>query len=152
MKCKYCDGTGTYWGYTKYVNKEENAFKGQCDYKYILEAEDDAAFVNWGDNWKTPTYAQLSELLNYCTWTWVSNNGVNGYKVTGSNSNYIFLPAAGFRENNSYYQGELFYQGTGGMYLTSERRGYDDYAYCLYFDSNQISFSYKYISLLLDLC
>lgn len=139
---------GTYWGYTKYVYSEEEAFKGQCDYKETLEEDDDAAFVNWGENWKIPSSSQLSELRNYCTWTWVSLNGINGYKVDGINGNYIFLPAAGFRENNSYYEGDLFDQGTRGLYLTSDlsSRRIDDYASCLYFDSREITFSYKLLN------
>ena len=32
---------------------------------------------------------------------WVQINGVNGYKLTGKNGNYIFLPAAGYGSGNS---------------------------------------------------
>ena len=49
-----------------------------------------------------PTKAEQEELLNNCTWTWTTQNGVNGYKVTSKvNSNYIFLPAAGYRDGSS---------------------------------------------------
>ena len=44
-----------------------------------------------------PTRAEQEELSNNCTWTWTTQNGVNGYKVTSkTNDNYIFLPAAGY--------------------------------------------------------
>jgi hypothetical protein len=66
------------------------------DNKIILDIEDDAAYVNWGSLWRMPTQAELDELIDNCTWTWMQQNGVNGYKVIGVNGNSIFLPAAGF--------------------------------------------------------
>ena len=48
-----------------------------------------------------PTETEWIELREQCTWTWTTQNGVNGYKVTGSNGNYIFLPAAGCLFGNS---------------------------------------------------
>ena len=57
----------------------------------------DAARENWGSTWRMPTLAECEELCNKCTWTWTSQGGHNGYKVTGPNGNSIFLPAAGWR-------------------------------------------------------
>jgi hypothetical protein len=46
--------------------------------------------------------AEQDELRNNCTWTWTTQNGVKGYKVTSkSNGNSIFLPAAGYRRDSS---------------------------------------------------
>ncbi len=56
----------------------------------------DTARENWGGTWRMPTEAENKELCNKCTWTWTSQGGHNGYKVTGPNGNSIFLPAAGF--------------------------------------------------------
>ena len=70
---------------------------GTVDNKTVLDLEDDAAYVNMGAEWRMPTLAEQDELLNNCTWTWTTQNGVNGYKVTGPNGNSIFLPAAGAR-------------------------------------------------------
>ena len=53
----------------------------------------DAAKANWGGDWRMPTKAEQEELLNNCTWTWMIQN--NGWKVTGPNGNYIYLPNAG---------------------------------------------------------
>lgn len=53
----------------------------------------DAARANWGDSWRMPTKAEFQELIDKCTWTWGYYSGIKGYKVTGSNSNSIFLPA-----------------------------------------------------------
>ena len=49
----------------------------------------------WGDDWRMPTEEELYELLSFCSWQWITINGVNGYKVVGPNGNSIFLPAAG---------------------------------------------------------
>ncbi len=56
----------------------------------------DAARANWGGTWRMPTEAEMKELNNNCTWTWTTQNGVNGMIVTGPNGNRIFLPAAGY--------------------------------------------------------
>lgn len=74
------------------------------DYKTVLEPEDDAASVNWGGAWRTPTEAELDELLENCTWTFTTQNGVNGYKVTSKlNTVSIFLPASGVRNFSNLY-------------------------------------------------
>ena len=93
---KWCNN-GDYYQLTKYCTKSEYGYNGFVDNKSELDPEDDAAYVNWGENWRMPTYDQQKELLNKCTWTWTTQNGVNGYLVTGSNSASLFLPAAGSR-------------------------------------------------------
>lgn len=55
----------------------------------------DAATANWGGKWRMPTQTELKELMDKCTWTWTTVNGVGGYRITGSNNNSIFLPGAG---------------------------------------------------------
>ena len=91
----------------------------------------DAARANWGGNWRIPTKAEFEELKNKCSWTWTTQNGVKGYKVTGTNGNSIFLPAAG-RINVSTPNGT----GSFGYYSSSTPyvNSYADYAYHLYFD------------------
>lgn len=74
----------------------------------------DAATVNWGNGWRMPTKEEYEELLYECEWVWVSKNGVNGLKGTGSNGNYIFLPAAGIRSGSS-----LLYADSDGCYWSS---------------------------------
>ena len=104
---KWCNGSQT--SMTKYCT---NSTYGTVDNKTELELADDAAYVNWGASWRMPTYDQLYELNTKCTWTWTTKNGVNGYLVTGSNGNTLFLPAAGGRASNGAY-------GTGkGYYLS----------------------------------
>ena len=101
---------GTYnWRTYKYCNDSSSSLTKYCTYssygtvdnKTQLELDDDAARANWGGSWRMPTDAELTELREQCTWTWISQNGVTGYKVTGINGNSIFLPAAGCRDGSS---------------------------------------------------
>lgn len=93
----------------------------------------DAATANWGGSWRMPTKAEMQELIDKCTWTWTTQNGVNGYNVKGPNGNGIFLPAAGCRGGSS-----LDSAGSGGDYWSSTPCDYgrDYYAYGLYFGSD----------------
>jgi hypothetical protein len=62
-----------------------------------------------------PTYVELQELYDNCSWSWTTLNGVYGHKLTSNhNGNSIFLPAAGYRR-----RGSLQDAGSGGSYLTS---------------------------------
>ena len=81
---------------TKYCTDGSYGNDGFVDYKTQLDPQDDAAYVNWGRNWRTPTSSQLLELKIQCTWTWTTCNGVNGCLVTGPNGSSIFLPANGW--------------------------------------------------------
>lgn len=90
-------------------------------YEYIDLGDDisgtdyDAAHVRWGGSWRMPTKSEFQELKDNCTWTWIVKGSTNGYKITGSNNNWIFLPACGGRQgSNSYYN-----TNHGGEYWTS---------------------------------
>ncbi len=87
---KYCDGTNN--SFTKYYSSVDN--------KKTLDAEDDAASVNWGGSWRMPTLREFQELFNNCTRERTDDyngTGVAGFVFTSSNGNSIFLPAAGCR-------------------------------------------------------
>ena len=97
-----------------------NSVNGPVDYKYRLDMEDDAARVNWGEDWRMPTVEELSELMSECRWEWkadTSKNGFKGYKITGPNNNFIYLPVAQYRydEGTNNYNEEYFV----ASYLTS---------------------------------
>lgn len=47
---------------TKYCITTKNGKNGFTDGRTTLEDEDDAAFVNWGSNWQTPTADDWCEL------------------------------------------------------------------------------------------
>jgi hypothetical protein len=123
---KWCNGTSD--SQTKYCTKDSY---GTVDDLTTLESEDDAATANWGKQWRMPTYEEMNELRTECTWTWTTQNSVNGYKVTGPNGNSIFLPAAGYRNGS-----DLYSVGSSGYYwLRSLNQSYPSSAYYLYFYS-----------------
>ena len=130
---KYCNGS--FYTMTKYCTESGYGYNGFTDGKTTLELSDDAARANWGGNWRMPTRAEQDELRNNCTWTWTTENGVNGYKVTSkTNGNSIFLPAAGDRDGTSV--GSV---GSYGRYWSSSLYESNPYsAYSLYFDSGDV--------------
>lgn len=81
-----------------------------------------------------PTKEQQDELRNECTWTWTKMNGVNGYNVTGPNGNTLFLPTAGFRVDNSFYDTGVF----GNYWSCSLDTSNPYYAYLMYFGSGGV--------------
>ena len=105
------------------------------DNKTILELSDDAANANWGGDWRMPTRDDQDELRTECTWTWTTQNGVNGYKITSkTNGNSIFLPAAGYRDDSG-----LSSAGSYGYYWSSSLgTGYSNGAYNLGFNSGNV--------------
>lgn len=92
-----------------------------------LSYSNDAASVNWGRGWRMPTKIEFEELINNCTWKWVTQNGKKGYKVIGPNGNSIFLPAAGYSPDNGRHCTER-----NGTYWSSNA-GSDGHAWTLYF-------------------
>lgn len=124
---KWCKGTVD--TQTKYCLVPS---EGTVDDKSVLELADDAAHVLWGSPWRMPTMNELDELMDKCTWTWTTKNGVNGYIVTGPNGNSIFLPAVG------YYDGtELCAEGARSDYWGSNVYGCSSQKVIrLYFRSN----------------
>jgi hypothetical protein len=94
------------WRYYSWYNRD-GEFIG--DGLTELLPEDDAATVNWGSEWQTPSYEQTVELLNNTTQQWTTQNGVNGTRlISNVNGESIFLPAAGqyrdktLRDEGSY--------------------------------------------------
>ena len=79
----------------------------------IYKTSKDVAAKAYGNKATLPTASDWEELFNLCSLEWTSIKGVDGYKVTGPNGNYIFLPAAGSRTMS-----EVTGQGNKGYYLT----------------------------------
>lgn len=67
----------------------------ETDGKKVLDSQDDIAKSMLGGEWRIPTKEDMEELVEECEWKWTSLNGQLGWKVIGSNNNYIFLPASG---------------------------------------------------------
>ena len=113
------------------------------DNKTTLEAADDAATANLGSPWYMPTGDEFQELLDNCTWTWTTQDGVNGCEVKSKkNGNTIFLPAAGY-----YFGSDLNEAGSwGGYWSSSLYTGNSEGARSLYFKSGEHNWdnSYRY--------
>ena len=147
---RWCNGTQD--TLTKYLaHRTTHSANKTFDGRMQLEMSDDAARVNLGSNWRIPTLDEWRELIDNCTWTWTTMNGVNGYKATSNIAGYtgrwIFLPATGGRTDTT-----LTTSGDGGCYWTATlARPFQNFvAYrCYYFsfddDSKGISLIYRFI-------
>lgn len=103
---------GPYDSLTKY---NTDSSYGTVDNKTTLDLSDDAARANWGGNWRMPTDTEILELIDNCTWTWTTQNGVYGCKVTSyKNGKSIFLPATGWRIDSGLHDA-----GSYGHYWSS---------------------------------
>ncbi|MBR5404040.1 MAG: Ig-like domain-containing protein [Bacteroidales bacterium] len=98
-----------------------------------LIAEDDAATVNVGSDWRTPKFSEWKELKEKCTWTWTTRNGVKGMQVTGPSGKSIFLPAGGC------YGSSVTYRGTQGHYWSASY-GSDIWAEDVEFMSTDVNY------------
>ena len=134
---------GDYFAWGETETKEEYTEENSLTYGEQMSdisgnAQYDAATANWGGSWRMPTYDEMVELKNICTWEWTTQNDVNGYKVIGTNGNSIFLPAAGYR-----YGSSLYGAGSIGNYWSSAPRGsITDDAYGLSFGSGSLGMYY----------
>lgn len=131
---KYCNGS--YNTTTKYCNNSSFGNNGFTDSNTTLDPGDDVAHVVWGGSWRMPTNEEFTELLNNCTWTQTTQNGVNGYLVTSNKSGYtdssIFLPSAGSRYGTSLYNVD----SVGGYWSSSLVTDYPSEAWNLLFSSD----------------
>lgn len=143
------DGDYFAWGETKsksYYDWNTYKWGSSCskynssDGKKTLDAEDDAATVNWGAPCRMPDFSEFEELYNKCDWSWKSNyKGTSGYLVTGPNGNTIFFPASGIR-----YDDVLEDHGSYGNYWS--RSLYDSFifGYELHFRSARVGANANY--------
>ena len=106
---------------------------GWIDSTGNLTASHDAARAHLGGSWRMPTSAEFDALKSNCTATWTTQNGVNGYKVTGKATGYtnksIFLPAAGGGSGDSITSGSSY-----GYYWSSTPSSNSSYAWDLDFN------------------
>ncbi len=125
---------GNYYAWGEITTKESYTLSNCTTWDLQIgdisgNAQYDAARANWGDTWRMPTKAEFDELINYCEWVWTTQQGNNGYLVTGPNGNHIFLPAAGYRHEIS-----LFKDGEQGYSWSSTPDDSDtESAYLLHF-------------------
>lgn len=139
---KYCNGDNQ--SLTKYCDVSFNGYNGFKDNITRLEPSDDAATVNFGAPWRTPTTDEFNELLDNCSWVLTNINGTDGYIVTSTVPGYtdrsIFLPLPGVR-----YDSYFMDQGSYGCYWTSSiRLGNPIYSVVFTFHPNNTWYSHRY--------
>lgn len=129
-----------------------NSSYGTVDNLTSLQAEDDAATVNWNNDWQTPSKDQWQELLfgGVTKVEFLTQNEVNGMKVTSLiNGASIFLPAAGYF-NNVGTQTGILYAGTYCLYWSRTlKEDASNTAYCMYYQSSggSVTYSERYTGL-----
>ena len=130
------------WSTYKWGNYNSLSKYNSRDGKTTLDAEDDAATVNWGEGCRMPSRDEFKELHNKCDWSWKSDykgTDVSGYLVTGPNGNSIFFPASGYwYDNILYIRGSYGYYWSSSLYSSST-----DNAYELRFYSNLVTSIYS---------
>ncbi len=121
------------WATYKHGTSQENLIKyNSSDNKTVLDKEDDAATVNWGEGVRMPTRAEMEELIGDCELMWgLRGDGVKYRVVTGKKegytsytSNSIKLPAASLFNNDQaciYWSSEPFGDYAWGIiFLTTD--------------------------------
>lgn len=117
-------GASNPWEYGNYYAWGETKPKSEytvANYTYknnnpnTLPLTDDAASVNLGNLWHTPTRDEFQELIDKCKRYKTTLNGTIGYRFVGPNGNSIFLPAAGAESPDTTYNEKNKY----GFYWTS---------------------------------
>lgn len=82
----------------------------------------DTATVVYGENWTTPTYIQIQELIQNTTYEFVidyNSSGKNGALFTAENGATLFIPAAGFAHESE----EKYNEPTDTYYYDAEYTG-----------------------------
>ena len=95
----------------------------------VLESEDDAATVNWGNGWRMPTVDEWNTLIDpeICKMERATVGDFGGYKVTGLTKGYtdksIFLPGGDKRIRKTFLNDEFniygYYWSSNGKYNTA---------------------------------
>ena len=87
---------------------------------------------------------EIKELIDQCTWTWTTQEEVNGYKVVGPNGNSIFLPVTGYGYTTYHMQSK-----NEARYWSSSLQAVDmtTHGQGVYFKAGDISWGsyYRYL-------
>ena len=99
----YVYGSETSGKFTKYCTRSMYGYEDFTDDLTELLPEDDAATVNWGNTWQTPSFEQFAELVdtNYVNLTFVS-------------------PTPGLLVESKTNGKSIFFSGTTGYYSTTK--------------------------------
>lgn len=75
----------------------------------------DVASYVMSENWETPTNEDFEKLFTYCNWIKINQNGIKGYKIKGSNGNFIFIPEGSYVSSTANVNDDQFIPGFNGM-------------------------------------
>ena len=99
--------------------------------RYLLSTDDPAQTLLTG-GWRMPTKAEILALVQQCTWTSATKDGVKGWQVKGSNGNTIFIPNGGMKSGTQVYWNtsvacfwcnEIYYLPTRAFHFYADRDG-----------------------------
>ena len=83
--------TTDYYYFTDIVEGQYTKYDSR-DKRFFLEKEDDVAYLRLGEGWRYPTWNEMQELIDNCTVTESTLNGVLGVMfISKKNNNYIFF-------------------------------------------------------------
>ena len=105
---KFMTGVGLHWAnidsyaYYKDYNDLPKNISGSKKY--------DLATQLHGPHWRTPTIAEIKELMTKCKWEEYNEHGIHGYIITGPSGKKIFLP--GDTENSLLNQDPSIYMSS----------------------------------------
>ncbi|MBO4560567.1 MAG: Ig-like domain-containing protein [Bacteroidaceae bacterium] len=104
---------------TKYCLSADYGKDGFMDNKTTLELVDDVARIEWGGFWRIPTKEEFEELVNNCSFTSTTKNGVDGYEIRSQIAGYedqsIFLPTTGYKMSIYTYDEERYWYWTSSI-------------------------------------
>lgn len=122
------------WGETETKDSYTNYNYTYKDNPKVLPLANDAAHVQWGENWRMPTKEEFDELRTQCKWNSdVQYGTLSGYEVKSNKTgNSIYLPAAGTFVEQRFNNQE-------GWYWASTINGQDNSeAECLSIKPNSV--------------
>lgn len=119
----------------------------------ISETSYDVAHIQWGSTWRMPTFTEIKELVNKCTFVWTTISGIKGAKFIGPNGNYIFLPAGGGIGKGFGNANVVNGWGEYGRYWSSQisYRENGNFAKSLFFNSNEVKLTTTVVGTTMDM-
>lgn len=95
-----------------------------------LKREDDAAHVLWGDDWRMPTFEEVTMLADKNKFTWTADHSAGEYVVTSKQTGKsLRFPYSGFMSDSENYG-----IGTwGGIWASSHMSSSSDLVSILYY-------------------
>ena len=117
------------WGPASNLTKyNAQGTAGVVDNKFVLDPSDDAASVNWGSTWRTPTKEELMVLTDNSKFNWAWDSTLEGYwvisKIAGFEGNKIFFPAHAVHLSNgireaaaNYWSSSVYKESCNHVYL-----------------------------------